>query len=92
MKIVTVLGAKPRFIKSALVSHKLRKENHEVIIHTSHHDIKMSDIFLKEMSILEPDYNLGVGSASHTYQTDEMRVKLKNLFVSENPDLILLKG
>ena len=93
MKIVIVLGAKPQFIKAALVSLELRKRNHEIIIHTGqHYDVNMSDIFFKEMSIPEPDYNLGVGSASHAYQTDEMMVKLEKLFVSENPDLILLKG
>ncbi len=93
MKIVTVLGARPQFIKAALLSPKLRKENQEIIIHTGqHYDIEMSDIFFKEMNIPEPDYNLGVGSTSHAYQTAKMMLKLEKLFVSENPDLILLYG
>jgi UDP-N-acetylglucosamine 2-epimerase len=93
MKIVTVLGARPQFIKAALLSNKLRKRNHEIIIHTGqHYDIEMSDIFFKEMSIPAPDYNLDVGSGSHAYQTAEMMIKLEKLFISENPDLILLYG
>lgn len=93
MKIVTVLGARPQFIKAALVSQELRKKNQEIIIHTGqHYDIEMSDIFFKEMGIPTPDYNLDVGSGSHAYQTAEMMVKLENLFISENPDLILLYG
>ena len=93
MKIVTVLGARPQFIKAALVSNELRKTNQEIIIHTGqHYDIEMSDIFFKEMGIPTPDYNLGVGSGSHAYQTAEMMIKLEELFISENPDLILLYG
>ncbi len=93
MKIVTVLGARPQFIKAALVSNELRKNNQEIIIHTGqHYDMEMSDIFFKEMGIPTPDYNLGVGSGSHAYQTAEMMVKLEELFISEGPDLILLYG
>ncbi len=93
MKIVTVLGARPQFIKAALVSNELRKNNQEIIVHTGqHYDIEMSDIFFKEMGIPTPDYNLGVGSGSHAYQTAEMMVKLEELFISEDPDLILLYG
>ncbi|MEL7669215.1 UDP-N-acetylglucosamine 2-epimerase (non-hydrolyzing) [Methanobacterium sp.] len=93
MKIITVLGARPQFIKAALLSHELRRENHEIIVHTGqHYDTEMSDIFFKEMNIPEPDYNLGVGSASHAYQTAEMMLKLEKIFVNENPDLVLVYG
>lgn len=93
MKIVTVLGARPQFIKAALVSNELRKKNQEIIIHTGqHYNTEMSDIFFEEMGIPTPDYNLNVGSGSHAYQTAEMMVRLENLFISENPDLILLYG
>lgn len=93
MKIVTVLGARPQFIKAAMVSNELRKNNQEIIIHTGqHYDIEMSDIFFKEMGIPAPDHNLGVGSGSHAYQTAEMMVKLEKLFISEDPDMILLYG
>lgn len=93
MKIVTVLGARPQFIKAAILSKELRKNNHEIIIHTGqHYDIEMSDVFFKEMGIPEPDYNLGVGSASHAEQTAEMMLKLEKCFTSLNPDLILLYG
>ena len=93
MKIVTVLGARPQFIKAALLSKELRKNNHEIIIHTGqHYDFEMSNIFFKEMGIPDPDYNLGVGSASHSQQTAEMMLKLEKCFISLNPDLILLYG
>lgn len=93
MKIVTVLGARPQFIKAAILSNELRKNNHEIIIHTGqHYDIEMSDVFFKEMGIPEPDYNLGVGSSSHAQQTAEMMIKLEKCFVSLNPDMILLYG
>ena len=93
MKIVTVLGARPQFIKAAILSKELRKNNQEIIIHTGqHYDIEMSDIFFEEMDIPTPDYNLGVGSASHAEQTAEMMLKLEKCFNSLNPDLILLYG
>jgi UDP-N-acetylglucosamine 2-epimerase len=93
MKIVTVLGARPQFIKAAILSKELRKNNQEIIIHTGqHYDIEMSDVFFKEMGIPDPEYNLEVGSASHAQQTAEMMLKLEKCFISLNPDLILLYG
>ena len=65
MKIVTVLGAILQFIKAALISNELRKNNQEILIHTGqHYDTQMSDIFFKEMDIPTPDYNLDVGLGS----------------------------
>ncbi len=93
MKIVTVLGARPQFIKAALLSKELRKNNQEIIIHTGqHYDIEMSDVFFKEMGIPEPDFNLKVGSGSHAQQTAEMMIKLEKCFNSLTPDMILLYG
>jgi UDP-N-acetylglucosamine 2-epimerase len=93
MKIVTVLGARPQFIKAAILSRELRRNNQEIIIHTGqHYDNEMSDVFFKEMGIPEPDYNLEVGSSSHAQQTAEMMIKLEKSFISLNPDMILIYG
>ena len=93
MKIVTVLGARPQFIKAAILSRELRKNNKEIIIHTGqHYDLEMSDVFFEEMNIPKPDYNLEVGSNSHAQQTAEMMIKLEKCFISLNPDMILLYG
>ena len=93
MKIVTVLGARPQFIKAALLSKELRKNNQEIIVHTGqHYNTEMSDIFFKEMDIPLPEYNLAVGSCSHAQQTAAMMIRLEELFISENPDLVLVYG
>lgn len=93
MKIVTVLGARPQFIKAALLSKELRKKNEEIIIHTGqHYNQEMSDIFFNEMKIPHPDYNLGIGSDSHARQTAQMMIALEKLFLSENPELVLVYG
>lgn len=93
MKIATVLGARPQFIKSALLSKELRKNNEEIIIHTGqHYDKEMSDIFFDEMGIPHPDYNLGIGSDTHARQTAHMMIALEKSFRCENPDLVLVYG
>lgn len=93
MKIATILGARPQFIKAALLSQELRKNHEELIIHTGqHYDVQLSDIFFEEMSIPFPDYNLEVGSGSHAYQTAQIMIKLEKLLIAEEPDLVLLYG
>ena len=93
MKIVTVLGARPQFIKSAPVSRVLRKKHHEVIIHTGqHYDANMSDIFFEELNMPKPDFNLGVGSGNHGKQTGTMMIKLEEIILSEKPDFVMVYG
>lgn len=93
MKIVTVVGARPQFIKAAAVSRVIREHITEVLIHTGqHYDSNMSEVFFEELNIPRPDYNLGVGSGSHANQTADMLVKLEEIYLKEKPDFVLVYG
>ncbi len=95
MKIVTIVGARPQFIKAATVSRVLRKmpDMKEVLIHTGqHYDANMSDVFFKELQIPEPNYNLEVGSATHGRQTGLMLDRIEQVLLKEKPDWALTYG
>jgi UDP-GlcNAc3NAcA epimerase len=93
MKIITIIGARPQFIKAAPVSRELRKNHTELIIHTGqHYDPNMSDIFFEELNIPKPDYHLGVGSANHGKQTGEMLAQIETIILDEKPDYVLVYG
>ncbi|MFW5700711.1 MAG: non-hydrolyzing UDP-N-acetylglucosamine 2-epimerase [Cyclobacteriaceae bacterium] len=93
MKILTVLGARPQFIKAAAVSRQLRKFHQEKIIHTGqHYDSNMSEVFFKELSIPTPDFNLGVGSGSHAEQTASMLIGIEKILLAEKPDYVMVYG
>jgi len=93
MKILTVLGARPQFIKAAPVSRVLREKHTELIIHTGqHYDANMSDIFFEELHIPKPDYLLGVGSGNHGKQTGEMLQKIEEIVLKEEPDYLMVYG
>lgn len=93
MKIVTVIGARPQFIKAAVMSHQLRKEHQEVLVHTGQHfDANMSDIFFEELDIARPDYNLGISGGSHGAMTGKMLIGIEEVLLKEKPDAVLLYG
>ena len=93
MKILTVVGARPQFIKAAVVSHVLRKNHQEVLVHTGQHfDYNMSQQFFDELSIPAPDYNLGISGGSHGEMTGRMLIELEKVLQKEQPDWVLLYG
>lgn len=92
-KIVTILGARPQFVKASVVSRELRKKNKEIIIHTGqHYDKNMSDIFFEQLGIPKPDYNLGIGGGSHAFQTGNMLIEIEKILLEEKPDYVLVYG
>lgn len=93
MKIVTVVGARPQFIKAAVVSHVLRKKHQEVLVHTGQHfDYNMSEQFFKELDIPDPDYNLGVSGGTHAQMTGKMMIAIEEVLMKEQPDWLLVYG
>jgi UDP-N-acetylglucosamine 2-epimerase len=93
MKIVSIVGARPQFIKAVLVSRELRKGHEEVLVHTGqHYDIELSKIFFDELGIPKPNYNLEVGSGTHAGQTGKMMISIEDTLVAEKPDLVLVYG
>jgi UDP-N-acetylglucosamine 2-epimerase len=93
MKVATVVGARPQFIKSFPVSEALDGAHDECLIHTGqHYDEEMSDVFFEELPISEPDVNLGVGSQPHAKQTAAMLDGLYDVLTDYDPDVLLLYG
>ena len=101
IKIVSVVGARPQFIKAAVVSRAVAAHNQgknsvsvrEIIVHTGQHfDDQMSQVFFDEMGIPAPDYNLGIGGLSHGAMTGRMIEAIEDVLVSETPDFVLVYG
>jgi UDP-N-acetylglucosamine 2-epimerase len=93
MKIVSVVGARPQFVKAAVLSRELRQRHDEFLIHTGqHYDDLMSDVFFRELGLAGPDVNLGVGSAGQALQTARMLEGLEPVLQAQRPDLVLVYG
>ncbi len=95
MKIVTILGARPQFIKAGSVSREIAKYRHieEIIVHTGQHfDENMSDIFFDEMKIPKPNYNLDINGLSHGAMTGQMLEKIEEILLAEKPDWVMVYG
>jgi len=97
LKIVTVIGARPQIIKAAALSRAIathfQQEIKETIVHTGqHYDANMSQVFIDELSIPAPDYNLNIGSASHGVQTAGMIEGIEKILLAEKPDYLVLYG
>lgn len=94
MKVVTILGARPQFIKAATVSREFRKAGvHEVIIHTGqHYDHNMSQVFFEEMEIPAPDYNLEISGLNHGAMTGRMMERVEEILLQQKPDRVLVYG
>ncbi len=95
MKIITVIGARPQFIKAAALSREFAKHEHieEIIVHTGQHfDANMSEVFFEEMEIPKPSYNLEINSLSHGAMTGRMIEGIEEILLKEKPDLLLVYG
>ena len=95
MKIITVIGARPQFVKAAVISRLLLKEDNiqEIIVHTGqHYDENMSDVFFEEMDIPKPKYNLEINGLTHGAMTGQMLEKIEKVLVLEKPDMVLVYG
>ena len=101
MKIVTIIGARPQFIKSAPVSRAIQDHNlknpdnqvNEIIVHTGqHYDDNMSAIFFEELNIPKANVNLGVGSGSHGWQTAQMLIRIEEILIEQKPNWVMVYG
>ena len=95
MKIVSLVGARPQFIKEAVINRTVRENNawHHILVHSGqHYDFNMSGTFFDELGIPKPDYFLGVGSGSHAEQTADAMCKFEDVLLKEKPDMVMLYG
>ncbi len=93
MKLLSVVGARPQFIKAAAFSRIVRRRHTEILVHTGqHYDAQMSDIFFDELALPRPDHHLGVGSGSHGAQTAQMLERLEAVMRAEAPDAVVIYG
>jgi UDP-GlcNAc3NAcA epimerase len=93
LKIITILGARPQFIKAAAVSAVFKEQFDELLVHTGqHYDANMSDVFFDELQIPKPKYHLNVGSGSHGLMTGKMLIEIEKVLMIEQPDFVMVYG
>ncbi|NWO12519.1 non-hydrolyzing UDP-N-acetylglucosamine 2-epimerase [Virgibacillus sp.] len=95
MKILTVVGARPQFIKASMLSKAIKAQSkiEEIMVHTGqHYDHNMSTIFFDQLKLTKPDYYLGIGSGSHGEQTAKMLFELEKIMLSVQPDIVIVYG
>ncbi len=94
MKVLSIVGARPQFIKAAVVSKELRRIGGvELLVHTGqHYDVNLSEVFFRELDLPEPNYYLGIGSGRHGEQTARMLTGIEEVLLQEDPDLVIVYG
>jgi len=95
MKILSIIGARPQFVKEAIVQNEINKfdDIQEVVVHTGqHYDSNMSGIFFDVLNMKKPEYNLGIKAANHGEMTGKMLIELEEIMLKEKPDVVLLYG
>jgi UDP-N-acetylglucosamine 2-epimerase (non-hydrolysing) len=94
MKIISLIGARPQFVKEAIIHEQINKtEIEEIIVHSGqHYDVNMSDIFFQTLNIKKPDYNMNIGSGSHGEMTGKIMIEFEKIVQKENPDMVLVYG
>lgn len=94
MRVMSLVGARPQFIKEAVIHQELKKAGiSEILVNSGqHYDQNMSDVFFEEFNIKKPDYNLGIGSASHAEMTGKIIIEFEKIVLQEKPDMLLVFG
>ena len=97
LKIITILGARPQFIKAATISRAIKELNNphlqEIIVHTGQHfDKNMSQVFFDELEIPKPNYNLGISGVSHGQMTGRMLIEIENVIIEQKPNFVMVYG
>lgn len=95
MKICTIVGARPQFIKASAVSHVIDASDNidEILVHTGqHYDANMSDVFFEELKLRRPDYNLEIGGGPHGQMTGHQLIRIEEVLIDEQPDAVLVYG
>jgi UDP-GlcNAc3NAcA epimerase len=91
--VISIVGARPQFVKAAVVSRAMRPSFDEVLLHTGqHYDDNMSGIFFDELDLPKPDINLGIGGGSHAEQTGQMLIGIEEVLLRNRPDWVLIYG